>query len=383
MSRRYDLIYADPAWDYEQKGKKGCIVKRDGSQIYRTSKFEEMRAMTFEENPEGCVLLMWITWPQIEKGVALMQEWGYVYEGIECVWYKVYDPSGKTYFAGGSYTAANTEVLCLGTKGRFVGVVTPSERRITAFRKHPTKQEHSSKPSFFYLYALAFAKKHSLTNLLEAFARLSAYPGFDFMGEEVDKYRGLTASHEMRPLVEATLVPNRENKRTRKDVYALSVVPEYFVSRSLRERWRGAVSDEGRTRLDVILLELYSVTHVLTLDFENAFKSANHAIVFRMPSRTLHLWINAIQSLGFVYRTLMFYVMDPADEYVSHFYGVATGKRTTIESFRAKHISQVLSCDEKSPTETVAEALRVSFGGDKTMRFVKSDENNDLYVYEI
>lgn len=97
---KYDVIYADPPWDY------GGKMQYDKSNIksenigfeknvfisaadfkYPTLKLRELKQLNIKEiSAHDCILFMWTTGPQFANSIELGKAWGFEYKTVAFVW---------------------------------------------------------------------------------------------------------------------------------------------------------------------------------------------------------------------------------------------------------------------------------------------------------
>src|SRR5699024_3242902 len=126
--KRYDIIYADPPWRYQDKSCEGACAKH-----YNTMGVDEICALPIANlAAKDCTLFMWATYPQMHEALKVIAAWGFKYKTIAFQWVKlnrsvklnnftiatVQDILHKTCFFGlGRWTRGNTECCLLATKG--------------------------------------------------------------------------------------------------------------------------------------------------------------------------------------------------------------------------------------------------------------------------
>lgn len=126
--KKYDIIYADPPWSYQDKGCNGACAKH-----YHTMGVDEICALPIANlSAKNCILFMWATYPQMQEALKVIAAWGFKYKTIAFQWVKlnrnvklnnftiatVQDILHKTCFFGlGRWTRGNTECCLLATKG--------------------------------------------------------------------------------------------------------------------------------------------------------------------------------------------------------------------------------------------------------------------------
>lgn len=126
--KKYDIIYADPPWSYQDKGCNGACAKH-----YHTMGVDEICTLPIANlSAKDCILFMWATYPQMQEALKVIAVWGFKYKTIAFQWVKlnrnvklnnftiatVQDILHKTCFFGlGRWTRGNTECCLLATKG--------------------------------------------------------------------------------------------------------------------------------------------------------------------------------------------------------------------------------------------------------------------------
>lgn len=171
--QKYQVIYADPPWDYQQ-----CRLPGSAKKHYPTMRIEELCALPVAEIADrDCALFLWATFPQLPEALRLIQAWGFVYKTVAFVWLKQ-NRKALTWFYGlGFWTRSNAEICLLATKGhpkrQSAGihqlVISPVER-------------HSKKPDEVREKIVALMGD---VPRIELFARQQT-PGWDVWGNEVE-----------------------------------------------------------------------------------------------------------------------------------------------------------------------------------------------------
>lgn len=87
MSKKYNVIYADPPWRYEVYSKKG--LGRSAESHYPTMHLEDICSLPVGELADkDCALFLWVTIPCLLEGLHVLQAWGFTYKTIAFVWVK-------------------------------------------------------------------------------------------------------------------------------------------------------------------------------------------------------------------------------------------------------------------------------------------------------
>jgi len=114
VSSKYEVIYADPPWQYGDKA-----LNRGGAERhYRTTDNATLADMNIPV-ADNAALFMWVTMPQLPAGLELMKKWGFTFKTVAFVWIKANKKATDTPFWGmGHWTRANAELVLMGVKGK-------------------------------------------------------------------------------------------------------------------------------------------------------------------------------------------------------------------------------------------------------------------------
>lgn len=173
--KKFDIIYADPPWDYNgklqfdksSKSKEEIDLARKifistAAFKYPTLKTSElMKIPVADITKDDCLLFMWSTNPHLVQALDLGKAWGFEYRTVAFVWDKmVHNP--------GQYTLSNCELCLLFKRGR---IPRPrGARNIQQLVRIP-RGEHSEKP---IEVMRRIEKMFPTQDRIELFARRSA-----------------------------------------------------------------------------------------------------------------------------------------------------------------------------------------------------------------
>lgn len=138
--KKYNIIYADPAWKYEDKasaGQRGACYKYDVMELV-----EIMSLPIPNIAAKDCCLFLWVTMPKLDEVFKLFEAWGFTYKTCAFTWVKT-NPNSFGFFMGmGRWTRANAELCLLATKGQ-------PQRKNAGISQiiFSAVQEHSRKPA--------------------------------------------------------------------------------------------------------------------------------------------------------------------------------------------------------------------------------------------
>jgi len=173
-NNKYQVIYADPAWSYEDSSCRGAAAGE-----YTLMPLDELKKLpvpNFCEDESIC--FMWVTMPLLREGFELLEAWGFSYVTNAFTWIKTSE-HGKPRMMLGRWTRGNAEICIMGKRGKCAnwrvgkGVHSVIQAPFT---------KHSEKPH---------AVRQGIEELLgersriELFARRS-FNGWDAWGNQVD-----------------------------------------------------------------------------------------------------------------------------------------------------------------------------------------------------
>ena len=175
MSKKYDLIYADPPWHYKAGGNRNA---KNHYPVMNTQDICNLKVGDLAK--DDSILLIWVTFPNLKDGLKVIEGWGFTYKTIGFNWVKLNKKNGKPFWGLGHYTRANTEVCLIATKGK------PRDKLIKSRSVHSVIQtpirKHSQKPDEAYE---AIEKLVGDASKIELFAR-NTREGWDCWGNEVE-----------------------------------------------------------------------------------------------------------------------------------------------------------------------------------------------------
>ena len=171
--QKYQIIYADPPWDYQQ-----CRLSGSAKKHYPTMRIEELCALPVADIADrDCALFLWATFPQLPEALRLIQAWGFVYKTVAFVWLKQ-NRKALTWFYGlGFWTRSNAEICLLATKGHPKRQSAGIHQLVISPVEH-----HSKKPDEVREKIVALMGD---VPRIELFARQQT-PGWDVWGNEVE-----------------------------------------------------------------------------------------------------------------------------------------------------------------------------------------------------
>lgn len=95
QNKKYQIIYADPPWQYKRKAGQGIA-----SDHYPTMSLQEICNLPVGNLADkNCALFLWVTFPQLREGLSVIQAWGFQYKTVAFVWVK--QNKNSRYFVSG------------------------------------------------------------------------------------------------------------------------------------------------------------------------------------------------------------------------------------------------------------------------------------------
>ena len=183
--KKYQVIYADPPWDYggklqydkttikdENIGFEKKIFISSATFKYPTLKLNQLKELDIPSiSSDDCLLFMWTTGPQMANSIELGISWGFEYKTVAFVWDKMVHNPGR-------YTLSQTEFVLAFKKGKF-----PQPRGARNVKQfiQVHRGEHSVKPTEVID---GITKMFPSQDKIELFARKN-YIGWDNWGIEI------------------------------------------------------------------------------------------------------------------------------------------------------------------------------------------------------
>jgi len=139
-NKKYDIIYADPAWNFKSWSDKGN--DRSPLQHYNCMSISDICNLPVHNiTNDDCVLFIWVIDPLLNKAFEVIKSWGFTYKTVAFTWVKE-NKKSSGYFTGlGYWTRGNPEMCLLATKGK-PKRVSKSVRQLVI----DARREHSRKP---------------------------------------------------------------------------------------------------------------------------------------------------------------------------------------------------------------------------------------------
>lgn len=179
--KKYNIIYSDPPWSYDDKAKNRGGAERH----YITTDIDELCKMPVPEIcADDCIMFMWATFPKIQEALQLLEAWGFQYKTNAFTWVKKNKIKESWFWGMGRWTRSNAEICLLGIKGKPQRVGKGVHSVIDAVEENSVIVEkimaHSKKPDIVRDKIIELCGD---LPRLEMFAR-TAPEGWDVFGNE-------------------------------------------------------------------------------------------------------------------------------------------------------------------------------------------------------
>jgi|TARA_Y100000034_G_scaffold114552_1_gene150792 N6-adenosine-specific RNA methylase IME4 len=139
-NKKYNIIYADPAWHFKTYSNKG--EKRSAIQYYDCLDINDIYNLPVNDIAnDDCILFIWVIDSMLPEALQVIKKWNFKYKTVAFTWVKQ-NKKSDGYFTGmGYWTRCNPEQCLLATKGNPKRLSKAVRQLIISKR-----QEHSRKP---------------------------------------------------------------------------------------------------------------------------------------------------------------------------------------------------------------------------------------------
>jgi N6-adenosine-specific RNA methylase IME4 len=190
--RKYQIIYADPAWSYynDSTAKQDCTtVKGMRRPPYSVMSSNEIMNLPIKEiAADNSILFIWTTDYHLARCVEVIKAWGFEYKTVGFVWAKKNKKGLPVCFMGAYTMKSGTELCLLATRGKDAHKLV-RKHNVRSLIESP-REHHSKKPD---------EVRTRIVELLgdlprvELFAREN-HDGWDAWGNEVKESINLETS---------------------------------------------------------------------------------------------------------------------------------------------------------------------------------------------
>ena len=145
--KKYNIIYADPAWSYNDKrtgkGKNNPNGAGGAEKHYKTMSVSDICDLPIDKMADdNCMLFLWATSPLLPDAFKVLESWGFNYKTCGFVWVKMTNDMTRVRLDGiGNYTTQNAEFCLIGLKGKYWRNSTKIKQIVLG-----PKTKHSQKP---------------------------------------------------------------------------------------------------------------------------------------------------------------------------------------------------------------------------------------------
>lgn len=141
--KKYNVIYADPPWEYKESG---GGHRGTAGLPYETMSTEDICALPIPKIADDTsILFIWATFRKLKECLRVIDAWGYEYYGLGFCWVKTNKKNPSPAWGMGYYTRQNAEVCLIGVPKGKDNRIKPQVRNVLSV-VHSPKEEHSKKP---------------------------------------------------------------------------------------------------------------------------------------------------------------------------------------------------------------------------------------------
>jgi N6-adenosine-specific RNA methylase IME4 len=117
MNKKYNIIYADPPWNYKDGFSNPSSNNCNISMHYPTMDLQDIKNLSIEKiAKEDCLLFIWTTDAHLPKCLEVIKAWGFKYITVGFYWYKK-TKNNKTHIVFGRWTLKSVEMCLLAGRG--------------------------------------------------------------------------------------------------------------------------------------------------------------------------------------------------------------------------------------------------------------------------
>lgn len=139
--KKYQIIYADPPWSYNDKQKSGGTAYFGASVRYNTMSNKDICTLPIKNLlDKNCVLFLWATNPLLPEALEVINSWGFKYKTVAFCWIKK-NKCGSIVSNMGRWTMGGMELCLLATRGHI-----KRQRRDIKQIVSDIRIRHSAKP---------------------------------------------------------------------------------------------------------------------------------------------------------------------------------------------------------------------------------------------
>jgi N6-adenosine-specific RNA methylase IME4 len=118
MGKKYEIIYCDPPWQFNNK-KTGGSMKSGAASQYLTTGIEGLKSIPVDKiTADNAILIMWYVGAMPQEAIDLVHAWGFTIKNMNgFVWNKL-TVKNNLFFGMGFWTRAGSESAIIAVKGK-------------------------------------------------------------------------------------------------------------------------------------------------------------------------------------------------------------------------------------------------------------------------
>lgn len=140
--KKYQIIYADPPWDFGGAKLNAPTMGKEISSHYPTMSDTDILNLPIKSlSDKNCLLFMWVVYSKLPLALQVIDNWGFKYSTVAFEWFKTTSTGLPVCFMGKWVCGGAVEICLLAKKGSIPRQSASVKRLIESPRT-----EHSRKP---------------------------------------------------------------------------------------------------------------------------------------------------------------------------------------------------------------------------------------------
>lgn len=117
--KKFNLIYADPAWQFSNKKTGGTMTSGAKHQYKSTMSVDELKAMPVGDiAADDCILVMWWVGSMPQEALDVVKAWGFTLKTMNGFNWNKLTVNNKPFFGMGFWTRQGSESAIIAVKGK-------------------------------------------------------------------------------------------------------------------------------------------------------------------------------------------------------------------------------------------------------------------------
>lgn len=119
QGQKFNLIYADPAWQFSNKKTGGSMISSAETKYKSTMSVEDIKAMPIDDiAADDCILVMWWVGSMPQEALDVVKSWGFTLKTMTGFAWNKLTVHNKPFFGMGFWTRQGSENALIAIKGK-------------------------------------------------------------------------------------------------------------------------------------------------------------------------------------------------------------------------------------------------------------------------